>query len=297
MKIAVFGGSFDPPHKGHEQIVQEVLKNLDIDKLFIVPTWLSPFKKRFFARPKKRLEWIKELWGGVEKVHICTFELKNARPTPSMETIEYLYEKYPVKKCFFIIGADNLAKLHQWDRYEDLSKKVEFVVATRDGIPIPKNLQKLQINATISSSKVRETFNYTDIPTKIIQSVQEFYKEQSVNNTIAEKIIHLLDEKKGENIQVFDMQGKDYFADTVIIATTMGERHALALLDDLKKLLKEENEKYLHVEASGEWVVLDLGDVLIHLMSSEYRARYNMEAFLSDFDNLKKHTDSSTAKK
>lgn len=286
MKIAVFGGSFDPPHKGHDQIIHEALKVLDIQKLFIVPTWISPFKERFFAPPSKRLQWIEKLWASLQKVQICTFELDNNRPTPTIETIEHLYENFFIEKCFFIIGADNIKRLHEWDRYEDLSKKVEFVVATRNGLPIPKNLKKLQINATISSSILRETSNYTDIPKKIAQSVQEFYKEHKMNILI-DKLVQLIDDKKGENIQVFDMTKKDYFSDTVIIATTMGERHALALLDDLKQMLKEEGEQYLHTEVSGEWVVLDLGDTLIHLMSSEYRARYNLESFLSDFENLK----------
>lgn len=106
-------------------------------------------------------------------------------------------------------------------------------------------------------------------------------------NKIVEKIVNFIDEKKGENIQVFDMSEKDYFANSVIIATTIGERHSLALLDDLKEMLKKVGENYLHVEASGEWVVLDLGDVLVHLMSSEYRSKYNIEAFLSDFENMR----------
>lgn len=106
-------------------------------------------------------------------------------------------------------------------------------------------------------------------------------------NTIVDKIVSLIDEKKGENIQVFDMSQKEYFADSVIIGTTLGERHSLALLDDLKKMLKEESEEWLHVEASGEWIVLDLGDTLVHLMTSAYRAKYNIEAFLSDFESMK----------
>lgn len=106
-------------------------------------------------------------------------------------------------------------------------------------------------------------------------------------NKIVEKMVAFIDNKKGENIQVFDMREKDYFANSVIIATTMGERHSIALLDELKEMVKKEGEEILHVEASGEWVVLDLGDVLVHLMSSEYRSKYNIEAFLSDFENMR----------
>ncbi len=99
-----------------------------------------------------------------------------------------------------------------------------------------------------------------------------------------EAIVKLLDEKKAENIQVFDMKDKDYLTDFVIIATTLNERHSSSLVDELKPLLKSIGEECLHADASGEWAVLDMGDILIHLMSSEYRSRYNIEAFLEEFE-------------
>ena len=95
------------------------------------------------------------------------------------------------------------------------------------------------------------------------------------------EIVKILDEKKAEQIEVFDMRERDYFVKFVVIATTMGERHALSLTDDLKLGLKHLGEEFLGIESSGEWVVCDLGDILIHLMSPEYRAKYNIEEFLN----------------
>ncbi len=97
-----------------------------------------------------------------------------------------------------------------------------------------------------------------------------------------EKIVSLLDEKKAENIQAFDLKDSDYFVEKVIIASTIGERHGPALLEYLKKLLKEMNERILFIEESDEWIVIDLGDLLIHLMSPEYRSKYNIEEFLQE---------------
>ena len=56
MDIAVFGGSFDPPHIGHEQIVNLALQELKVDKLFMIPTFLNPFKDSFHLSPNKRFE-------------------------------------------------------------------------------------------------------------------------------------------------------------------------------------------------------------------------------------------------
>lgn len=291
MNIAIYGGSFDPPHLGHETIVNEALKNLDIDSLFIIPAWQNPFKENFFAPPKLRLKWIKTIWNDKKKVKICEFELKNYRPTSTYETVCYMYEKYDIKKCYLIIGADNLKDLEKWANYELLKQKVEFVVATRNSLHVSKNLKKLQINVNISSSNLRHALQKKFISTKIFKSVSEFYKGKKMQKSL-QTIVDFLDSKKAENIQVFDMKGKDYFTDNVIIATTLGERHSNALLDDLKPIIKSINEECLHVDASGEWGVLDLGDTLIHLMSSEYRARYNLESFLSDFEKMREEKNS-----
>ena len=97
-----------------------------------------------------------------------------------------------------------------------------------------------------------------------------------------EKIVFALSEKKAEDILVFDMRNKDYFVSTVVIATTMGERHGLSLLDYLKTELKGAGEVFLNVDADDNWTVIDMGDILIHLMTPTYRSKYNLELFLKE---------------
>lgn len=103
-----------------------------------------------------------------------------------------------------------------------------------------------------------------------------------------EKISEILDKNKAEAIEVFDLRGRDYFVDFVIIASSLGERHTEALLDHLKKGLKPE-ETFLNVDVSSEWIVVDLGDILIHIMTPEYRNKYDMESFLSEL--MQKHEE------
>ena len=62
MKIAIFGGSFDPIHIAHKKIVETALKKLDIDKLIIVPTYLNPFKKDFLFEPKERFKLLQKVY-------------------------------------------------------------------------------------------------------------------------------------------------------------------------------------------------------------------------------------------
>jgi ribosome-associated protein len=103
-------------------------------------------------------------------------------------------------------------------------------------------------------------------------------------NERIERIVKILDDKKAMDIETFDLKDKDYFVDAVVIATTMGQKHGYALLDELKKKLKPAGEEFLFIEESDDWTVLDLGDILIHLMSEEYRAKYQLEEFLSSFN-------------
>lgn len=100
-------------------------------------------------------------------------------------------------------------------------------------------------------------------------------------NPRIEKISAILDQNKAEAIEVFDLREGDYFADYVVIASSLGERHTLALLDHLKKGLKPD-EQFLYVDESGDWVAIDLGDILIHILTPQYRVKYDLESFLSE---------------
>ena len=105
-----------------------------------------------------------------------------------------------------------------------------------------------------------------------------------MNNRI-QNITDLLDKNKAEAIEVFDLREKNYFVDYAIIASSLGSRHTTALLDHLKKGIKPA-EHFNNVDESGDWVVIDLGDILIHIMTPEYRIKYDMENFLNSLTQV-----------
>jgi len=96
-----------------------------------------------------------------------------------------------------------------------------------------------------------------------------------------QKIVDTLDKNKAESIEVFDLRDKNYIVDYAIIASSLGQKHTTALLDHLKNNLKPE-EHFNNVDESGDWIVIDLGDILIHIMTPEYRIKYDMETFLGE---------------
>jgi ribosome-associated protein len=101
-----------------------------------------------------------------------------------------------------------------------------------------------------------------------------------------ESIVNSLDKNKAESIEVFDLRDKNYFVDYAIIASSLGAKHTAALLNHLKDDIKPQ-EKFNNVDESEDWIVVDLGDILIHIMTPEYRVKYDMESFLAELANGK----------
>jgi len=110
-------------------------------------------------------------------------------------------------------------------------------------------------------------------------------------NARLERIRSILDQNKAEDIEVFDLSNTGYMADGVVIASALADRHLLALIDFLKKDLKPAGEQFLHVDQGDEWIVADLGDVLIHLMVPSAREKYHLEAFLKEFEAKKRERE------
>lgn len=286
MKIAIFGGSFDPPHIGHEAIVHEALKVLDIDMLYIVPTYLNPFKTSSFLDESIRLNLIRKLFDNEKKVNVCDYEVIQKRPVYSIETVKYLRHLTGCSTVYLIIGEDNLEKLPLWESFDELKQLVTFVVATRNGQTTDfgnDNFRKLTINIDVSSTNIRENGYLSHVPEKIKCDLKQILKKgKTTLEKRVENIVKILDEKKAENIEIFDLKSNDYMVDYVVVATTLNAKHGSSLLTFLKEGLKPNKEEFVRVDEDENWTVIDLGDIFVHLMSEKYREKYSIEEFLKE---------------
>ncbi len=173
--IALFGGSFDPPHIGHKAIV-EALDELEfIDKTVVMPTHLNPFKSKSHASSELRFQWLTEIFQHLNNVHIDNFEVTKKRKVTSLESVKHLLKKY--KKIYLVIGADNIASLPSWSNYQELSNLVTFIVASRDNIEVDHNYFKLDIDENISSSELRDVMKSSKIPKVCAVEIEKYYKE------------------------------------------------------------------------------------------------------------------------
>jgi len=172
--VAIFGGSFDPPHKGHQQIVKEALKHLQIDKLIIVPAYLNPFKSSSLADASLRLEWCRKLFGTIPKVVVSDYEIRQHRSIKTAESIRHFQKYYNVK--YLIIGSDNLSTLTQWYDFEWLNTQITWVVVTRPGFPMKTDMLRswipLTLDIPVSSSQIRREKKTEHIDSQITDSVK-----------------------------------------------------------------------------------------------------------------------------
>jgi len=181
LNIAIFGGSFDPVHIGHEMIINKLSHLTSINKLIVVPTYLNPFKKKYLLHPTQRFEILEHMYNSNPKILISDFEVNREESSTSITTVKYFKERYKAKKIFFVIGADNLKTLHLWNSFDELKEIVEFIVITRDGYEVKNDIirfKTIDMNINISSSSLRDKFNIKYIPKKIQQKVSDIWNNE-----------------------------------------------------------------------------------------------------------------------
>ena len=117
----------------------------------------------------------------------------------------------------------------------------------------------------------------------MIRRKQELLKnvssEESAVDSLRKLVEQTLDDDKAEDIIVIDLKGKTSFADTMIIASGRSQRHVGAMADHLMQKVKQAGFPPAHAEGQGtcDWVLIDAGDVVIHLFRPEVRSFYNLE--------------------
>ena len=133
-RIGLFGGTFDPPHRGHIAVAADVADALDLDQVLWIPAGQPPHKPSVSTAPLVlRLEMTNAVIGVDSRFKMSRIEAERMGPSYTVETAQALKENYPGAKLFLIIGTDQFRQLHLWKNPEKLLSLVELVVMDRDG--------------------------------------------------------------------------------------------------------------------------------------------------------------------
>jgi len=129
MKIGIFGGCFNPPHKMHKNIAIRLVEYGYLDKVIFVPTG-NDYQKNELIDVEKRYEMLRLLIQNIPYFRVSRFETTGGKVT--FQTLNYFKEKYPDDEIYFICGSDNLKELDTWDLYEEILKQYQVLVITRN---------------------------------------------------------------------------------------------------------------------------------------------------------------------
>ena len=168
--IGIFGGTFDPPHRGHLQIANFYLKKLQLDYLIWAITKKNPLKKKPMLSLKSRIFLSRKIIKNNKKIKIKSYD-KYLKSTKTIELLKFLKNKNKRAKFYFIMGSDNLIKFHKWDSWNKFQELCDIVVFPRKGYSkktltrkVYKFLGKDKVIflkskiTNISSSKIRENY-------------------------------------------------------------------------------------------------------------------------------------------
>jgi nicotinate-nucleotide adenylyltransferase len=159
MRLALYGGTFDPVHFGHLVLAREALEQLTLDRVIFIPAGLSPHKLATTPAPAAlRREMLAAAIADEPGFALDDSELSATGPSFTIDTVERVRAAHPDAHIHYLIGADNLKELHTWRRIDDLRRLVEFVVLGRgDARPeAAVSFRTLARRIDISATEIRQ---------------------------------------------------------------------------------------------------------------------------------------------
>ncbi|MBR6243147.1 MAG: nicotinate (nicotinamide) nucleotide adenylyltransferase [Ruminococcus sp.] len=135
MKIGIYGGSFNPVHKGHVHLASEAAAKLGLDKVYFIPSKISPHRSTAEYVPEKdRLAMLEIVCRSDERFEVSDYELRSDRVSYTIYTIEHFRRKFPGDELYLLVGSDMLLMFDKWRSYDRiLEEAVLAVVSRQDG--------------------------------------------------------------------------------------------------------------------------------------------------------------------
>lgn len=187
MRIAILGGSFDPPHKGHVTIANRLAKLFHFDEVWLMPLFQHPFSKNVSA-PDKRLAMTKYLEN--DRIKVSDLEIKKKTTSYTIDTLRFLSNNRPQDTFCWIIGTDQVESLTKWKEWKEIINNFQLIIVPRTGfkkaklrlknlskqVAVPNNIvlvdrkkfPPIYISSTLARKKIKEKKSISNmVPKKI----------------------------------------------------------------------------------------------------------------------------------
>jgi nicotinate-nucleotide adenylyltransferase len=165
VRLAIFGGSFDPPHIGHLLAASDAFEQLSLDRLVLVPAATQPLKAgRAAAAATQRLEMTRLLVQGDDRFEVSSVEVDRGGLSFTVDTLMHFATRYPTAERFLLVGADVLGSFAQWKEPERILELARLVLLERqsDAPAAPVTLHNREVRRLptrridVSSTEIRE---------------------------------------------------------------------------------------------------------------------------------------------
>lgn len=160
-KVGILGGTFSPPHVGHLMMAEQVKDQLDLDKIFFMPTAQPPHSSvtKTTIASETRVHMLELATIDNPDFEIERFEVDQGGKNYTYDTMKALIELYPTVDFYFIVGGDMIADMPSWYRIDELVQMVQFVGVNRPGYSVETDYPIIMVDmpmTDISSSTIRK---------------------------------------------------------------------------------------------------------------------------------------------
>lgn len=271
-KILVFGGTFDPPHKGHYHLLKTALEQMEFDRVLLIPSYIPPHKEHrptlsFEARRGILLDWFKN----IPRLEVSDLEQKREGRSYTIDTVRSLQEIYKGASLYLLIGSDMFLSFDRWYCADQLLREVTLIVGSREKGDAPAlKACKERLEKEFSCKGII----LCEMEAVVCASSELRMVGDGLAETIMEKIGRTLDDKRLRHT----MQVADYAR---WLAPTVGvdpdKAYLAGLLHDCTKCFSV-NEQLAFAESHG--IIFDENDLASPQVFHQYTApAYAVEQF------------------
>jgi len=184
MRVGLFGGSFDPPHRGHLAVAEAVRDRFALDRVLLAPTAIQPLKHGAHASFTDRLHMVRLLCEGANGIEASAVDgpQPDAKPNYTIDTLRRLRDQLPPgAEIFFIVGADAFLSVHHWKDPDKLLNEARWIVVSRPGFDLhqlktleltPEQRSRIEtlsdFENPVSATEIRERLHEHEAPSKLV---------------------------------------------------------------------------------------------------------------------------------
>jgi nicotinate-nucleotide adenylyltransferase len=195
--IAIFGGTFNPVHKGHTRLLKLVTESVKLDRIFVMPSKIPPHKAALeLADETDRLEMCRLAFEDFANVTVSDYEFTREGKSYSYYTVKHFCESFPGSRIYFIMGSDMLLSFETWYRADELIKMCTPICISRskeDTAAAREHAEKLSVDGEavfleaepfeVSSTQIRQMFaqkNFTNLYCYLDENVVKYIMNKNL---------------------------------------------------------------------------------------------------------------------